>query len=101
MHKEEFYSLLLEDNFISYLIKETKQRANDLKKEEIINKINILEYDFKNFKTEYNFPNDENNCKNKKDFSNIIHVNTPVREMTRFSLFLHHQLVFRIQSINF
>jgi len=75
MHKEEFYSTLLEDRFISFLIKQTKINAKEGKIEEILKLIDNLEYD--------SFPNSSNK---------ILIENNPKKEMTRFSSFLDLQL---------
>lgn len=82
MHKEEFYSTLLEDEFISYLIREIKILAKEKKLNELINLIDHLEYDgFLNYNNLYSNNNGNNNSRQ----------NT-AKEMTRFSLFLDNQL---------
>jgi hypothetical protein len=75
MHKEEFYKTLLEDKFISFLIKQTKINAKEGKIEEIIKLIENLEFD--------SFPNSSNK---------LLIESNPKKEMTRFSSFLDLQL---------
>jgi hypothetical protein len=75
MHKEEFYKTLLEDRFISFLIKQTKINAIEGKIEEILKLIDNLEFD--------SFPNSSNK---------LLIENNPKKEMTRFSSFLDLQL---------
>jgi len=89
MHKEEFYSTLLEDEFISFLIKQIKAKARENKMEQYLNLIENLDYDnFTNSNKNYNstcISNNKNNPTNtcNQNFS---------KEMTRFSLFLDNQL---------
>jgi hypothetical protein len=75
MQKEEFYSTLLEDRFISFLIKQIKINAKEEKIEEILKLIDNLEQD--------SFPISSNK---------ILIENNPNKEMTRFSSFLDLQL---------
>ena len=75
MQKEEFYSTLLEDRFISFLIKQIKINAKEEKIEEILKLIDNLEQD--------SFPVSANK---------ILIENNPNKEMTRFSSFLDLQL---------
>lgn len=86
MHKEEFYSTLLEDRFISFLIRQIKISAKDGNMEEILRLIENLEYDtFQN----NSYPNANNMT--KKNQKNI-ESKTNGKEMTRFSSFLDLQL---------
>ena len=74
MHKEEFYSTLLEDRFISFLIRQIKNSAKDGNMEEILKLIENLEHD--------SFPNSPSKQTKKANG----------KEMTRFSSFLDLQL---------
>jgi hypothetical protein len=90
MHKEEFYTTLLEDRFISFLIKQIKVSAKDGNMEEILKLIENLEHDFIPNK------NNNNNSSKVKNYSNNdidnSNINNKRKEMTRFSSFLDLQL---------
>jgi hypothetical protein len=81
IHKEEFHSTLLEDRFISFLIRQIKASAKDKNIIEITKLIENLENDI--------YPN---NSFSKHKFCSNAKNNPKGREMTRFSNFLDLQL---------